>query len=310
MRAIVTEDFGAPPLLAEIDPPTAGAGEVRVRVHASSLNGFDLAMAAGYLGAFMEHRFPAVLGRDFAGVVDQVGDGVTAYAPGDEVFGVILTQPLRHGGFAEHLIVPEQHSFTRVPTGLDLARAGVLGLAGSAAVTALDRLALSPGERLLICGATGGVGAVALQRAVAAGVTVVATAASGAETDHVRALGATETVDRLGDIATQVAAIAPEGVDAVLHLAGDPAALADLVAPGGRLATLLVVNAEEFAGRPITVHQVVADPRPEVLDRLAGDVLSGGLRLPVQRTYALDAVPKAFEDFAAGTLGKLAVRIG
>ncbi|NUT33138.1 MAG: NADP-dependent oxidoreductase [Hamadaea sp.] len=309
MRAIVTEDFGAPPQLAELDRPEAGPGEVRVRVLASSLNGFDLAMAAGYLRAFMEHSFPAVLGRDFAGVVDQIGDGVTAYAPGDEVFGVILTQPLRHGGFAEHLVVPEGHTFTRVPAGLSPSRAGILGLAGSAAVTAVDRLALRSGEQVLISGATGGVGAVAMQLAVAAGVSVVATAAPGAESEHVRALGAAAVVDRTGDLTAQVRALAPEGVDAVLHLAGDPAVLADLVAPGGRLASLLIVDPEEFAGRPIAVHQVVADPRPDVLDRLAADVLGGALRMPVQHTYALDEVPKAFGDFAAGTLGKLAVRI-
>src|SRR5439155_6220401 len=75
MRAVVTENYGSPPVVAELETPTAGPGEVRVKVRASSPNGFDIALAHGYLKGLMEHRFPVVLGRDFAGTVDQVGEG-------------------------------------------------------------------------------------------------------------------------------------------------------------------------------------------------------------------------------------------
>jgi len=149
----------------------------------------------------------------------------------------------------------------------------------------------------------------AIQLAVASEATVIATAASGAETDHVRRLGAAHVVDHTGDLLAQVRDIAPAGVEAVLHLAGDPATLASLLVPGGRFATLLNAVPDPMPGRSITAASVIADPHPAVLDRLAADVAAGRLTIPEQRTYSLDGVSKAFEDFAAGTLGKLAVRI-
>jgi NADPH:quinone reductase-like Zn-dependent oxidoreductase len=309
MRAIVTEDFGGPPTMTDLPAPRPGPGEVRVRVLASSLNGFDVACAGGYLKDLMEHRFPVVLGRDYAGTVDLVGEGVTAFAPGDDVFGVVLTQPLNAGAFAEYLVVPQDHNIAYLPAGLDHATAGVIGLAGAAAVASLDAVAAEDGEILLVSGATGGVGTFLLQFATARGVRVIATAAPGDETDHVRALGAAHVVDRTRDLAPQVRAIAPEGVHAALHLAGDPFALADLVAGGGRFASLLGIDPEQFAGRDLTAIPVYANPHGALLDALAGGVVDGTLAVPVRRTYPLAGVPAAFADFAAGTTGKLAVTI-
>jgi NADPH:quinone reductase len=309
MRAVVTEDYGSGPTLADVSRPEPGPGEIRVKVHCSSLNGFDIAMAAGYLKGLMEHRFPAVLGRDFAGTVDEVGDGVSAFAPGDDVFGVVLTQPLTAGAFADYVVMPEDHNVAHIPFGLNHATAGVLGLAGAAATAALGAVAPQAGETVVVSGATGGVGAVVLQLASAAGITSIATALPGEETDHVRALGATYVVDRGRDLAEQIRALAPGGIDCVLHFAGDPFALADLLVDGGRFASLLGIGPEHFADRPITASSVYATPHRGVLDSLAAQVLDGRLRIPVQRTYDLPDVPAAFNDFAAGTLGKLAVSI-
>jgi NADPH:quinone reductase-like Zn-dependent oxidoreductase len=307
MRAIVTTDFGSPAELADTDVPNPGPGEIRIRVRASSLNGFDNAMVHGYLGQFMEHRFPATLGRDFAGTVDEVGDGVTAFAPGDQVFGVVLTQPLHAGGFAEYLVIPEDHNVAAIPTGLDISTAGALGLAGSAALACIEAIAPADGDTVVVCGATGGVGAIVCQLAAAAGATVIATARAGAEHEFVRAHGATHVVDYSGDIAGQVRAIAPGGVDAVVHLAGDPVLLASLIKSGGRFTTLL--NADPAPDRGIVSRPTVATPHRAVLEGLARDVVAGRIRIPVQRTYALTEVPRAFADFAAGTLGKLAIAI-
>jgi NADPH:quinone reductase-like Zn-dependent oxidoreductase len=309
MRAVVTEDYGSGPTLIDIDTPTPAPNEIRVKVHASSLNGFDLAVARGYLNGLMPHRFPVVLGRDFAGTVDRVGDAVTRFAPGDDVFGVVLTQPLHAGGFAEYLVVPEDHSIARIPAGLDHATAGVIGLAGSAAVAVLEAVRPKQGDTMLVSGATGGVGAFLLQLATARGVRVIATADPVGQADQVRALGAAHVVDHTADLAAQVRELAPGGVDIAAHLAGDPAALVDLVSDGGRFASLLVLDAGPFASRGITTSAVVAGPHPELLQSLAADVASGRLTIPVQRVYPLAAVPHAFDDFAAGTTGKLAVQI-
>jgi NADPH:quinone reductase-like Zn-dependent oxidoreductase len=310
MRAIVTSDFGSPAELSEVDLPSPGPGEIRIRVRASSLNGFDIAMARGFLGQFMEHKFPATLGRDFAGTVDEVGEGVTSFQRGDDVFGVVLTQPLNAGGFAEYLVIPEDHNVAGIPAGLDHATAGALGLAGSAAIACLEAIAPANGEVVLVSGATGGVGAVFCQLAAARDVTVIATARPGAEEEYVRAHGATHVVDYSGDIAAQVRALAPDGVDVVVHLAGDAVEQANLLRAGGRFTTLLSAEAGQADDRAIAAIPTYATPHRANLERLAADVVAGRIRIPVQRTYTLDEVPQAFVDFAAGTVGKLAVVIG
>jgi NADPH:quinone reductase-like Zn-dependent oxidoreductase len=308
VRVVVSAELGAGPSLAEIEEPVAGPGEVRVEVHGSSLNGFDNAVVAGWIAGFMELRFPVVLGRDFAGVIDQVGPDVAEFRPGDQVFGVVFTMPLQAGGFGEKVVVPVT-SLARVPSGLDLATAGVLGLAPSAATTVMDTIAVQPGETVLISGATGGVGNMLIQLAGAAGATVLATAAPGAETKLVQRLGAAHTIDYTADVAAQVRDLAPQGVDAALHLAGDPNALADLVRPGGRLASLLGIMPEQLGDRDIAIHSVVATREPAALEKIAAQVAAGEIIVPVQRSYRLDEVPQAFADFAAGTMGKLAVSI-
>ena len=103
MRAMAIDDFGAAPALTDLPEPRPGPGEVLVRVRASSLNGFDAAVAAGMLQGAMEHRFPVVLGKDFAGTVDAVGDGAARFAVGDEVFGVVMKPVVGDGAFGEYL---------------------------------------------------------------------------------------------------------------------------------------------------------------------------------------------------------------
>ncbi len=313
MRAVVAGGPAAGPTLVDTVEPLVGPGDIRVKVHSASLNGFDLALAAGYLVDVLPHGYPVTLGRDFAGIVDQLGEGVRDFALGDEVFGVVPVQPLHAGSFAEFLVLSQLHQAALVPPGLDLATAGVLGLAGSAAYAMLAVLAPVGGRTLLVSGATGGVGAFAVQLAVAAGATVIATASPGRETDHVRALGAHHAVDRT-ELTTAVPRLAPGGVDMALHLAGDAAQLAGLVAPDGRLASLLLPGPDSCAARSVTgpgltTWAVAADPRRAVLDDIAAAVADGRLRVPVQRVYGLTEVPRAFADFATGTLGKLAVRV-
>src|SRR6185436_17264899 len=131
MRATVLPDFGQPVSLIDLPQPQPGPGEVRVRVRASSVNGFDLAVAAGYARDWMEHRFPVVLGRDFAGTVDALGPGTSRWAVGDEVFGVVLKPVLGDGAFGEYAVVSEDGAIAPIPAGLDLTKAGVVGLAGT-----------------------------------------------------------------------------------------------------------------------------------------------------------------------------------
>jgi NADPH:quinone reductase-like Zn-dependent oxidoreductase len=310
MRAVVTASLGSGPALAEVETPTAGQGEIRIRVRSSSLNGFDTALHRGYFADMLEHRFPVVLGKDFAGTVDQVGDGVTEFTTGTEVFGVVMNhQPLSAGALGEYVVVPASHAVAPMPDGLDYRTAGVIGLAGAAAVGVVEATDPREGDLVLVSGATGGVGAFAIQLAAARGATVIATATPGEEADHVRHLGAFYIVDYTRDVPAQVRKLAPEGLDVVLHLAGDPLPLANLLTAGGRFATLLGIGPDQFAGRDIVATSVIASPDRDLLESLAGEVAAGRLRIPIQRSYSLDEVPRAFDDFAAGTLGKLSVTI-
>ena len=90
MKAVVTSEQGAKPEVTEVPTPQPGAGEVLVKVQASSVNGFDLSVAGGHVAAMMEHRFPVVLGKDFAGTVEAVGDGVTGFAVGNVMVSTVV----------------------------------------------------------------------------------------------------------------------------------------------------------------------------------------------------------------------------
>jgi len=274
-------------------------------VQASSLNGFDTSVAAGYLAGMMEHRFPVVLGKDFAGTVTAIGEGVTRFAVGDPVFGVVTKPYLADGGFGEFVVVGDQVGIAARPEDVDVTTAGALGLAGTAALDALDAVAPQAGETVLVSGGTGGVGAIAIQHAAATGATVIATARPGAESDFVRGLGATEVVDRTGDVAAQVRAISPDGLDAVLHFAGDAGILRDVLTGKGRMSSTLSLGPDRH---PETIP-VMANPAAATLDRLAADVAAGRIAVPVSRTYTLAEVPAALADFAAGKTGKLAVTV-
>src|SRR5215213_3888384 len=310
MRAFVLPDFEHQPMLADIPRPEPGPGQVLVRVRAASINGIDLSIASGRLQGMLDYDFPVVLGKDFAGTIEAVGSGVTGFAPGDRVFGVVSDpSPLSSRSFAEYLAVPAGPNLTRIPEGVDFAAAGALGLAGTAALQAVDAIAPTAGETVLVSGATGGVGAYAVQLVAARGASVIATAKPGGDVDFVRDLGATDSVDYTGDAAAQVRAIRPNGVDAVLHFAGDGAQLGELLVPGGRLASTLIMSADQLPVPHAHVSGVFANPDTATLDRLAADVVAGRLRVPIQRTYQLDELGQAMADYTAGTRGKLAVSV-
>lgn len=309
MQALAVKSLERGPQVLDRPRPEPGPGEVLVGVDHASLNGFDVAVARGMATDWMEHRFPAVLGKDFAGIVAAVGEGVTGFDVGDEVFGELVRPYVGDGTFAEYVAVPVDVGLARIPTGVAHEAAGALALAGSAAYLAVEAIEPSAGETVLIAGATGGVGSLAVQLVASRGAEVIATARPGEEADFVTGLGATSVVDYAGDVPAQVRALRPGGVDAVIHLAGDGMQLADLVVPGGRFASTLGLGADELRDRPLQATAINHVPANDVLEDLAAQVASGKLRVPLSRTYELEEVPRAIGDFAKGSLGKWAIRI-
>lgn len=310
MRALAFTDFGAAPEVREIDIPEPADGEVRVRVHAASVNGFDLAVANGYLQGMMEHRFPVVLGKDFAGTVDAVGAGVEGYKVGERVFGVVMKSFLGDGSFGEYVTVPVAVGLAKLPETVSFTDGAALGLAGAAAVDSIDAAQLEPGQAVLIAGATGGVGGYAVQLAARAGATVIATAHSDEEQALVTGLGAAEVVDHTGDIAAQVRAAHAEGVDAVVHLAGDTAALLPALRPGGRLVSTVIGSSDQLPAENVTVAPVYANPATATLERLADDVVQNRSRVAIEHVYDLADAPQALAHFVGGTKGKVVITVG
>jgi NADPH:quinone reductase-like Zn-dependent oxidoreductase len=308
MRAVVLESFGDLPVVRDIPVPEPGAGQLLIRVAGSSINAFDRAVAAGFLKGRMEHRFPVVLGRDFSGIVESVGEGVERFAAGDRVFGMITSMVLGDGGFAEYTVVAEAMGTAPLPAGIDLARAGALGIGAITAYAAVKAADPSPGQAILVVGATGSVGSYAVQLAAARGARVIATARPDGAA-FVRDLGAVDVVDHSGDLRDHVRALAPGGLEAVIHLAGDAMALADLVAPGGRILSTAGLSADSLPGRDISVASVMGTPSAEALDAIAALVASGALRIPITRTYTLEDAPAAFTA-AHRILGKASVVVG
>jgi NADPH:quinone reductase-like Zn-dependent oxidoreductase len=226
---------------------------------------------------------------------------------GDAVFGVLATPDLYFGTFAEKLPVAAA-TVAKRPDGLDAKTAAALALAGTAAQTAIDTLDPKSGETVLIAGATGGVGAIAVQLARQRGATVIATAKPD-RAEFVRGLGADEVVDYSDDLAAAVNAVAPDGVDCVLHAAGDPMALVELVKPGGRIASVLGFGQDAVGDRDITATPVMSIPSAQSLGALADLAVSGTLQVPITKTYGLDEVADGLMAFAAGKHGKLAVAV-
>jgi NADPH:quinone reductase len=304
MRAFTLEGFDTQPALRDDFPePELADDGVLVRVHASSVNGADVLIVSSFLKEMVEHEFPIVLGRDFAGVVERVGSSAGRYRVEDEVFGFVLhANPTVHdGSWAELIALPQDLQVAPKPHHVDFAHAGAAPLAGVSAIATFDALAPAVGETILVVGATGGVGSFFVQLAAAAGAKVIAPALAEDE-DYLRDLGVADVLDREGDVAAQVRDVASDGVDAILDVVSQQPE-ASLLKEGGRLASMVGA-----AGEGSDRFNLVAEPTPANLERLAGLLDDGTLRVRIQRRYALERAADAIAAFATThTRGKIGV---
>ena len=281
-----------------------------MHVSASSVNPVDNSVAAGMLRDMVEHEFPVTLGRDFAGVVEQVGSEVSALSEGDEVFGFNpgMSPTVHEGTWAELIAVPESMATRKPEGGVDTASAGAAPLAAITALAAIDALGVSEGDTVLIVGANGGVGSFAVQLAANAGARVIAPALPEDE-EYLKELGVSEILPREADIAALVHERYPEGIEALLDLVSyAPEGFdthAEVLHDDGRGASSL-----SAAGEGSERHNVGAVPSQENLQRLARLLEAGTLRVPIQQTYEFDQAPDALHALASDhTQGKRAIRV-
>jgi NADPH:quinone reductase-like Zn-dependent oxidoreductase len=307
VRALAISGKGATPTVQDVEPVEPGDGQVRVSVGAASVNGMDTYVASGHVWDAMPHRFPVVLGRDFAGTVDAVGPGVEDIAVGDRVVGVISAMDLYTGTMAEEVVV-DADTVAEVPGSVTLEQAASVALAGASSLSLIDGLELTDADTVLVAGATGGVGTLAVQLAARTGATVIATGRPE-RADDLRRLGASAVVDPAGDLTAQVADAAPAGVTAVGQAAGDASTFGALVVAGGRLTTLTGATSAQVGRDDVRVIPVNAGTTPEKLRRLLGLVASGSLEVRVAATYALSDAAEAVVAFGRPKLGKVVVTV-
>ena len=303
-RAVQYARYGGPEVLeiVEREDPQPGPGQVRLAVRAASVNPIDWKLRSGAMASTDAPKQPVIGGVDVAGTVEAVGEGVTAYAVGDEVLGNATG-----GAYAEKVLAQES-ALSAKPAELSWEVAGSLPVVATTAYRGLALLGLGEGDDtsgkvLVITGASGGVGIVATQVAVARGVTVIGTA-SERHQDAVSALGATAVVYGEG-FADRVRAVT-DHVDAAFDTAGK-GDLGDLVGLTGSADRVITIA--DYAGAQQHGARFTAGGDGEVAGALAdfaAGVADGRYRAPEVVVYPLDQAGKAQEDNRTGTVsGKL-----
>jgi NADPH:quinone reductase-like Zn-dependent oxidoreductase len=290
-RAVQLGSFGGPEILnvREVPVPPAGPGQIRVRVTAAGLNPMDWIMTADAdTAARFGLSLPAGFGTDYAGVVDQVGDGVTGFAPGDRVFGGALSRAVADFVVVDATGETAANEAHLTPDGVDDRTAATLTIAGRTASAALAAVDPGPGDTVLIGGAGGGVGVFAVQLARLSGARVIGTG-SARSADHLRALGA-EPVTYGEGLADRVRAIAPDGVTAAIDLHGVETVhvARKLGVPDSRICTIAAQVDGVAAANG-------ANAAPGVLEEIAHLVATGRLRVPVAASFPIEEVRRAVE---------------
>jgi NADPH:quinone reductase-like Zn-dependent oxidoreductase len=315
VRAFALDEFGASGSIREVPVRAPGEGEMVIRVHAAGVNPYDLGVVGGHLQSMMEHRFPLVPGIDAAGVVEEVGPGVTRFKVGDAVFGQFLKPHAGEGVFAEAVVVPAEGIVAHKPASIDFAQAAALGTPVLAAREAINALAPKQEDTVLVVGAAGGVGSYAIQLLARQGVRVIATGRPGQE-EYLRGLGATEVIDFTSqDVTDAVKAEYPEGIDGLIDLVHrTPAELTEQAAVvrwDGRVAsTMNAVDAEALGQRGIAGTNVMAGSTatPQDLEALADMVARAELHVPIAHVFALEETPAAFERLQSESVqGKIVI---
>jgi len=295
VKAVVVSQFGGREQLrlADVEDPVPGNGQIRVAVHAAGVNPVDPFNRAD--GSWAGLRVPCILGYDIAGQVDSLGPGVTGFRPGDRVMAMTHF-PDGVGGYAEFAVVDADQV---APIGPDtpMTAAASTPLAAGTAWEALARLELSPGARLLILGASGGVGLFLVQLAARRGIEVIAVGRRAMH-DQMLALGAAGCIDYLSeDIAVRAAALAEGSVDAIADLVGGRL-LSSALAALRHAGHVAAIAAPELDLAPvidanITFHGVTVEDDGQRTRELASLLAEGALRPVVSHVLPLSEAAEA-----------------
>ncbi len=304
-KAYVFTRYGGPETeaLVEVARPVPGPGHLLIAVRAAGVNPVDWKLRTGFRrpGETGDREFPAVLGSEASGVVEEVGSGVEGFAVGDEVFGNTAA-----GAYAEYALLPAAVAAHK-PAALPFADAATLPVAAATAYDGIRQLGLPSGATLLVTGAGGGVGAAALQLARAFGLGAVGVA-SEAKKDFVESLGAVH-VPSGPDWAEQARAAAPQGIDGVYDLVGG-----DVLSEAARLLTdrtkLITAGASPEDVERLGGARVARARNADVLEAVAHLVVNGDLNPHITETFPLDRAGEALRTVEGGHVrGKVVIEV-
>jgi NADPH:quinone reductase len=315
MQAVALDKFGGPEALKiqNLPIPQIEAHEVLIRVEAAGVGAWDPFEREGRFVEIMgvKPTFPYVLGTDGAGTIAAVGKDVNRFKEGDRVYAAELANP--KGGFYAQYAAVKADNTSLIPGDLSIEQAAVLLTDGLTALTGLEKvLGLKSGESLMVIGASGGIGHLAIQLAKRLGADVFAIASGDDGVQLAEKLGADRAVDGRGDHVLNAAKeFAPNGIDAALVTAGgeetDEALSA--IRNGGRVAYPHGVMPEPTARDGITVEAYDGENNPALIDRLNTLIDSGPFAVHVDKTFRLEEASKAHQALGEHHLGKLALRI-
>ena len=314
MRAATLDHGGNPDVLKvqNVPVPVPGAKEVLIALDTAGVASWDASIRQDPNAFGTPRHLPLILGTDGAGLVAAVGADVQDFKIGDKVYAYSFDNP-KGGFYAEYVAVPADH-VGPAPESLSLRQAGAIGATALTAVQGVDdALHLKPGDTLIIHGAAGGVGTLAIQFAKLRGARVLATVTGQDGAELARSLGADAVVDgKHGKIEDAARAFAPQGVDAVLALAGGEALelCADQLKPGGVIAYPSGVEPVPRSRKGIQIVRYDAVPGPREFKRLNASIAAAKLRVPIAAEYPLAEAAKAHERLATGhVLGKVVLRV-
>jgi NADPH:quinone reductase-like Zn-dependent oxidoreductase len=313
MKAAVIDRFGPPSVfkVATVPVPAVGPRDVLIALHAAGVGVWD-AQIRGGVWAEGDERFPLILGADGAGVVAAVGRSVRRFAAGDRVWAYAYENP--KGGFYAEYVAVDSENVGLLPRRLDFLQGGAGAVTGLTALQGVDeQLGVRRGETVLIFGATGAVGTLAVQFADRKKAHVIGTASGRAAATLVQKLGAHATFDarRPSDL-ERLPELAPDGFDAVLATAGGDALerCLDLVKRGGRVAYPNGVEPPPKRRRSFELHAYDAEANRREWERLSRAATDAKLKVPIAAAYPLTQAARAHERVEKGhVVGRIVLRI-
>jgi len=315
MRAVCIDRFGGPETLSlRIAPvPQVGPSEILIRVESAGVGTWDpFEREGGYAEMLgIEPRFPYVLGSEGAGTIAAVGEQISRFKVGDRVYALGFLNP--KGGFYAEYAAVDANTVSFIPSGLTVEQAGVMGGVGITALRGLDDVtSLKPGESLMIFGAGGGIGHMAVQLAKRMDARVFAVASGEDGVALAKQLGVDAAVDgRRDDVVAAARAFAPEGFDAALLTAGGETAEKALraVRAGGRVAYPNGIQPEPQARPGLQLHSYNGEPDPGIIERFNRLIEAGPFEVHVARSFPLAQAAQAHLALGNHYLGKLALRV-